>query len=60
MAKKDVCMCGCHHGHEWKMLVLGLLVIANGMWAFMSWPYLLGGLAVLGGLAKMFWPCNCK
>ena len=61
MAKKDACECmPMHHGHHgWKMLVAGLLVLANAYWAFLSWPYFIGGLAVLGGLVKMI-PCKCK
>ena len=58
VVKKNVCM--CHHGHGWGMLVVGALVLANAYWAFMDWPYFVGGLAVLGGLSKMMMPCNCK
>jgi len=55
----EVCKCGCHHGHKWKLVVLGLLVLANEYWSVMSWPYFIGGLAVLGGLLKMLLPCKC-
>jgi uncharacterized membrane protein HdeD (DUF308 family) len=58
IAKKNVCGCRCRHGLG--MLVGGLLILANAYWAFMSWPYFIGGLAALSGLWKMVVPCNCK
>jgi hypothetical protein len=60
MAKKDVCMCGHHHGHGWKMLAIGALVLANAYWPFASWPVFIGGLAVIKGIWMMCMPCKCK
>ena len=59
VAKKDMNMCH-HHGHGWKMLVVGALVLANAYWPTVTWPMFIGGLAVIGGLLKMMMPCNCK
>lgn len=60
MPKKEESMCMCHQGYSWKMLVVGLLILANAYWSVMGWGYFVGGLAVIGGLLKMFMPCKCK
>ena len=58
VAKKNVCMCGCPHGHGWGMLILGLLVLGNAYYSWMGWPYFIGALAVIKGVMKMFGPCK--
>ena len=55
--------CECMHMHVWmgwKLLVVGALVLANAKWPMLSWPYFIGGIAVIAGLAKLFMPCKCK
>jgi len=58
MAKEEM---GKHH-MMWggKMLVVGLVVLANAYWAFMRWDYLIGLLLVLGGLLKIVGCCKKK
>lgn len=51
MAKED--MGKPHKMWGVKMLVLGLLVLANAYWAFVEWPNFIGILLVLGGLWKL-------
>lgn len=47
-------MCGkCHAA---KLLVLGALVLVNGIWSIVSWPILIGGLLILGGVLKLAKP----
>ena len=51
----------CHHGmctkcHAGKLLVLGVLVILNTLWSFVSWGIFIGALLVLGGLVKLVKP----
>jgi uncharacterized membrane protein HdeD (DUF308 family) len=53
MAKDMMCKCCPHKGHGVKMLILGLIVLANVYWAFMNWWTLIGVLLVLGGLLKL-------
>ena len=43
----------------WKMLVLGLLVLANSMWNVVSWANFIGILLAISGLAKLIMPCKC-
>ena len=50
---KEICKCCNHKGHGVKMLILGLLVLANVKWAFLDWGYFIGILIVLGGLCKL-------
>ena len=44
---------------SWKMLVLGLLVLANATWNVVSWATFIGGLLAIAGLCKLVIPCNC-
>jgi len=54
MAKNDMMCKYCpHKGHGVKMLILGLIVLANVYWPFMGWWTLIGVLLVLGGLFKL-------
>jgi len=57
----------CHHGacmkcHAGKLVGLGVLVLANQFWSWVPWGAFIGGLLVLGGLAKLAMPCcpHCK
>lgn len=53
------CTCAggyCHRCKSWKLLILGLIVLANTMWMFINWGYLAGILLVVGAIAKMFMP----
>ncbi len=65
MPKKREEMSGeCCKGHKmWKgmkMLVAGLLVLANAYWNFMNLGLLIGLLLVVGGILKLAVPhCNC-
>lgn len=45
--------------HAWKMLILGLLVLANVYWLMVNWFSFVGIILVLAGLMKMFMPCGC-
>jgi len=42
-----------------KMLILGLLVLANIFWAQLYWGTFIGGVLVLWGLIEMLMP-GCK
>lgn len=46
-----------HKMWSFKMLVIGLIVLANAYYAFIGWDYLIGGLLVLAGLIKLAKPC---
>ena len=39
-----------------KMLVAGILVLANSYWMFMSWGMLIGLLLIIGGILKLAIP----
>ncbi|MDO8516681.1 MAG: hypothetical protein Q7S33_01010 [Nanoarchaeota archaeon] len=39
-----------------KMLVLGLLIIANAYWMVMSWAYFIALIVIIAGLSKMIMP----
>jgi len=60
MAKGDAKNTGsmtCWHGvcgkcRAGKHLVLGVLVLANALWSFVSWEVLIGALLVLSGVLK--------
>jgi uncharacterized membrane protein HdeD (DUF308 family) len=44
-----------------KMLVLGVLVLANSYWGIVSWTNFIGGILVIAGLVKLVGhPCKCK
>ena len=45
--------------HGAKMLILGLLVLANVYWPTVDWFTFVGIILVLGGLMKLMMPC-CK
>ena len=50
-------MMGC------KMLVLGLLVLANSYWNVVDWVTFIGGILAIAGLLKLLVPmnmCCCK
>jgi hypothetical protein len=58
-----MCMGGmCTKCHAWKWLVLGVIVLINAYWPFLSWDKLIGILLVLGGLIKLVMPAcsHCK
>ena len=43
-----------HHGKKAVgAIIVGLLVIANAYWGFLSWDYFIGGLLILGGVVKL-------
>ena len=45
----------------WKMLVLGLLVLANSAWGVVSWTNFIGILLAIAGILKLLGPCcKCK
>ena len=49
--------CGMHkRAKSFGMVVLGLLVLANAYWPFMSWAGFIGGVLVLAGLWKLAKP----
>ncbi len=57
----------CHHGqcykcHSVKAIVVGLLVLANQIWGFLSWGSFIGGLLVIAGILKLAMPTcpHCK
>ena len=44
-----------HHGFKTTMLlVVGLLIITNAYWGFLTWDFFIGGLLVLFGVIKLF------
>ena len=54
--EKDEC---CHKHHMWmgaKMLVLGLLVIANSYYAIVDWAMFVGAILAVGGFLKLVVP----
>ena len=49
--------CGMHkRAKAFGIIVLGLLVLANAYWPFMSWAGFIGGVLVLAGLWKLAKP----
>lgn len=64
MAKDTKMMCGgmCARCHGGMKLVAGLVLLANAFWPFADAWAVVGGLLVLGGLAKMAMPTcpHCK
>ena len=60
MKKKNVCetgSCKCHGGMN---LFVGLVVLVWAIWfPTIDWRLILGGLLVLGGLAKSACKCEC-
>ena len=49
-------MMGC------KMLVLGILVLANAYWSVVNWAAFIGIILALGGICKLLMPMDkcCK
>lgn len=45
---------GCYHG--WKMLILGLIVLANELYFQYSWWLVFGGLLTLKGVLHLVFP----
>jgi hypothetical protein len=46
-----------HHGFKTAMIIIiGLLIIANAYFGFMTWDYFVGGILVLLGLIKLMMP----
>ena len=54
--EKQECTSGCMGS---KLLLLGLLVIANNYYKIVDWWYFLGGLLVLKGLFKLTMKGKC-
>jgi len=54
------CACACKGCFGTKMIVLGLIVLANAYWNFLSWATLIGILLILAGIIKFAMPCRCK
>ncbi len=51
----------CYHGvcgkcHGVKVLVIGVLVLANALWPFAGWAVFVGALLTLGGVLKLVKP----
>ena len=51
----------CHDGacskcHAGKLLIVGVLVLANAFWSFLDWGVFIGLLLVLVGLLKLLKP----
>ena len=42
-----------------KMLILGILILANMYWGFLNWVAFIGGILVLWGLIELLMP-GCK
>lgn len=42
----------------YKMLVLGVLVLANNYWSVVSWPNFIGIVAVIAGIVKLTGCCK--
>ncbi len=40
------------------MLILGLLILTNALWPFMSWGAFIGAVVALVGLLKLVFPHN--
>jgi uncharacterized membrane protein HdeD (DUF308 family) len=48
---------GCMHKMMgWKMLVLGVLVLANNYWNVVSWVNFIGGILAIAGILKLIVP----
>ena len=44
----------------WKMLVLGLLVLANTKWNIVNWANFIGIILAIAGISKLIMPCKRK
>ncbi len=61
MDKKHMEHRGMHMKHKGAiMIVLGGLILANVYWIKLGWGTFVGGVFILGGLAKMLHHCTCK
>ena len=50
----------CHKCAGAKVLILGVIVLANWQFKLLDWALLIGALMVLGGLVKIIKPhCPC-
>jgi uncharacterized membrane protein HdeD (DUF308 family) len=49
-------MHGMHMMKGVGMLILGLLILANAYWGFLTWAGFIGALLFLGGLIKLLMP----
>jgi len=67
VAKDDMAMDGGSAKH-WmmhkkimggKMIILGALIVANAYWGLLNWPWFIGGVLVLAGIAKLAMP-SCR
>ncbi len=56
--KANVCAHGGRSCAAW-MLILGLLILGNALWATVSWPVFIGAIVALVGLKQIIWPCDC-
>ena len=43
-----------------KMIILGLLVLANAYWLILDWSLFIGVILIIAGLAKLLMPSCCK
>ena len=49
----------CNHKQKgWGLLVLGLLILINVYWPFLSWGAFVGFVLALGGFLKLLMPHN--
>lgn len=65
MKKTNECMCSCcdPKHKKWmaaKMLALGLLVLANSYWKFISLEYLIAIVLIIASIAKLTMKNCCK
>ena len=60
-AKMQEC-CKMHKKHMGcKMLILGLLILANSSWNIVDWATFIGGIIAIAGLLKLIMPMHkCK
>jgi uncharacterized membrane protein HdeD (DUF308 family) len=49
-------MHGMHKMKGTGMLILGLLILANAYWGFLTWGAFIGALLFLGGFIKLVMP----
>jgi len=60
MKMDDAKMQECWKMHKkcmgWKMLVLGILVLANSYWNVVDWATFIGGILAIAGILKLLMP----
>jgi len=62
MAKKEECECKPMHKPQCMgtmLLIVGILVVLNSMYGWLSWGMFIGGLIALKGIMMFLHPC-CK